>query len=186
MDTVYGPAITELLEENRLPALGPGKPNLPLRPKLEALSVETCLAPHPVRDRDMANACLAGLWLYHDFLDESHQISQSIDTPTGSYWHGLLHRREPDFDNAKYWFRRVGAHSIFDTVRSAAVDLAVASEPHASAKFLTIQAAWDPFAFIDLCEACLAGRSPCEMLARQIQQHEWEILFQYCHRAAVS
>ena len=49
----------------------------------------------------MASACLAGLWLYHDYLDESHAVSQSIHTPAGSYWHGLMHRREPDFANPK-------------------------------------------------------------------------------------
>jgi hypothetical protein len=87
----FSPAIRELLSEARLPALGPGSPGLAVRPQLQALTVEQALAPHPVRDRDMANACLAGLWLYHDFLDESHTLSQAIDTPTGSYWHGVMH-----------------------------------------------------------------------------------------------
>jgi hypothetical protein len=71
-----------------LPPLGPGRPDPALRPKLEALD-DSAFAPHAVRDRDMVRACLAGLWLYHDFLDESHKISQEIDTPTGSYWHVL-------------------------------------------------------------------------------------------------
>ena len=42
--------------------------------------------------RDEASGLLAGLWLYFDWLDESHRISQSIDTPTGSFWHESLHR----------------------------------------------------------------------------------------------
>ena len=53
----------------------------------------------------MAACCLAGVWLLHDYLDESHTISQRIDTPSGSFWHGIMHRREGDFSNAKYWFR---------------------------------------------------------------------------------
>jgi hypothetical protein len=40
-----------------------------------------------VADRDMAACCRSGLWLAFNFLDESHRISQDIDTPTGSYWH---------------------------------------------------------------------------------------------------
>jgi hypothetical protein len=99
--SAYSPAVADLLAEDRLAPLGPGVPNAAARPNLAALDIDRMLAPHPVRDRDMARACLAGLWLYHDCLDESHAISQEIATPTGSYWHGLMHRREPDFGNPK-------------------------------------------------------------------------------------
>jgi len=33
--------------------------------------------------------CLSGLWLYHDFLDESHAVSQELAGPTGAYCAGL-------------------------------------------------------------------------------------------------
>jgi hypothetical protein len=182
--TCYAPALAELLQERRLPPLGPGSPDPAVRPRLQDLTVERAFAPHQVRDRDMAAACLAGLWLLHDFLDESHTISQAIHTPTGSYWHGLMHRREPDFENAKYWFRRVGAHPVFDAVRAAAAEVAAAA-PHPAAGFLTTQRAWDPFAFIDLGADAVAGRVPCEQLCRQVQQREWEVLFDHCYRLAV-
>ena len=52
----------------------------------------------------------AGLWLYVDDIWKSHTISQSIEDATGSYWHGIMHRREGDFGNAHYWFDRVGSH----------------------------------------------------------------------------
>jgi hypothetical protein len=59
--------------------------------------------------------CLeAGLLLLHDFDDESHAISQSLEDTdplgTASYWHGIMHRREPDASNAAWWFRKVGRH----------------------------------------------------------------------------
>jgi hypothetical protein len=97
--SAYGAAVAALLAEDRLAPLGPGTPNRAARPALAALTVEMLLAPHPVGDREMARAGLAGLCLYHDFLDESHALSQEIATPTGSYWHGLMHRREPDPSN---------------------------------------------------------------------------------------
>ena len=180
----YGPVAADLLREKRLPALGQGRPDARLRPQMASLTAEQLLAPHPVRDRDMAASCLAGLWLYHDFLDESHEISQAILTPSGSYWHGLVHRREPDFGNAKYWFRQLGDHPVFESLRSSAAKLA-ANYAQTGAAFLRTQPSWDPFAFIDLCEVSLAEGPPGETLCREIQQREWELLFDYCYRHAV-
>src|SRR5262245_53042133 len=180
----YGLTIAALLKEDRLAPLGPGTPNRAVRAALEAATAEEFFGNQHVRDRQMADACRAGLWLYHDFLDESHAISQDIDTPTGSYWHGILHRREPDYDNARYWFRRVGVHPIFEPLRAAALELIGASELPPAAAFLRSQSAWAPFAFVSLCQAA-TGRDPLERLCRQIQQCEWELLFDWCYRQAI-
>src|ERR1051325_4571315 len=39
---------------------------------------------------------LAGLYLYFSCLDECHSVAQDDSTPEGSFWHGILHRQEPD------------------------------------------------------------------------------------------
>jgi hypothetical protein len=181
----YGPVFAPLLDAERLNALGPDSPAIAMRQRLEAIDLNRAFAPRPVRDRSMARACLAGLWLLYDFLDEAHSISQEIDTGTGSYWHGLIHRREPDYGNAAYWFRRVGRHPIFDALSREAARIAREIPPEASAAFLTKQREWNPFAFIDLCETVAAGQSRCELLCRQVQLVEWQLLFDYCHRSAV-
>jgi hypothetical protein len=180
----YAPLIGELLQEKRLAPLGPGSPNQAARPRLQALRVGAAFAPLAVRDADMGRACLAGLWLYHDFLDESHALSQEITTPTGGYWHGLMHRREPDAGNAAYWFRRVGGHPVFEPLRREAARLAAAGTADPAAAFLARQTAWDPFAFIDLCERSRGG-AVGELLCRQVQQREWELLFDFCYQQAV-
>lgn len=181
--TLYAPAIAELLREPWTPPLDTGMPNSQVRVRLEALANDNAFAPHRVRDRGMADACRAGLWLYHNFLDESHQISQELHSPTGSYWHALMHRRAPDFSNAKYWFRHVGEHPLYESLRQDAAELAVEVPP--SAGFLRTQSAWDPFAFVDLCAAVLVGRAPCEDLCKRVQKREWELLFDWCYRQAV-
>jgi hypothetical protein len=169
----YGPIIDDLLAEPRLMPLGPGKPNHAARPRLERLA--QAFDHVAVRDQDMANCCRAALWLYHDFLDESHALSQEIPTSSGSYWHAILHRREPDYGNSKYWFRRVGRHPVFEPLAPAAAELA---DCFASGQ------EWDPFAFVDRCEQAGPGDSPQAALCRQVQQREWELLFDYCYRQA--
>ncbi|NUO83663.1 hypothetical protein HUU05_26610 [candidate division KSB1 bacterium] len=181
----YSAAFAALLHEQRLLTLGPGVPNTKMRPQLAALDLQQAFAPHAVVAEDMARACLAGLWLYHDFLEESHRLSQSISSSTGSYWHGLMHRREPDYSNSKHWFHRVGAHPIFPALQQHAAQLAAASENHPSSDFLKGQPQWEPFAFIDLCESCAERRSPAERLCRQIQMYEWQLLFDYSYRKAI-
>jgi hypothetical protein len=178
----FGLLVAELLDPPRLAPLGPGSPNAAVRPRLQSVKPADLFAPRRVVDVDMAAACLAGLWLYHDFLDESHTISQSIDTTSGSYWHGLLHRREPDFSNAGYWFRHVGTHWVFEPLRVEAAKLAAGASGKAT--FLK-QTSWDPFAFINLCEASYDAKSPDHELCRQVQRVEWELLFDYCFQRAV-
>jgi hypothetical protein len=56
------------------------------RDLLESAQPQDLLA-HPMKSRDDARAMLSGLWLWFDWLGQSHAISQGIDTPTGSYWH---------------------------------------------------------------------------------------------------
>jgi hypothetical protein len=179
----YGPVLSPLLYVPRLNPLDAGCPNKVARHQLDAIGTDKAFAPHEVRDPDMANACRAALWLYHEYLDEAHTIAQNVHTPEGSYWHALVHRREPDFDNSKYWFRRVGTHPVYEPLGREAARLA--AEAPGRAAFLVRQAGWDPFAFVDLCEASFDEQAPCHELCRQVQRAEWELLFAYCYEHAV-
>ncbi len=115
-------------------------------------------------------AALGGLYLYFSCIDDAHGIAQDIPTPEGSYWHGIVHRQEPDAGNSSYWFRRVGAHPIFPALLETAADLGV-----------DFGERWDPFAFIEYCER--ARRNPGsaeEQRALAVQRAEWQLLFDYC------
>ena len=59
---------------------------------------------------------VAGIWLYVDDLDRSHTISQSLDTVEGSLWHAIMHRRESDFSNSKYWLRLAYDVGVLESV----------------------------------------------------------------------
>ena len=124
-------------------------------------------------------AALTGLYLYFSCRDEAHDLAQSDGSIEGSYWHGIIHRQEPDAGNSKYWFQHVGAHPVFAELLEGA--RAIASKyPSALLKFSTT---WDPLAFIDVCESARAhSDSDLERAALEIQRAEWQLLFDYCAR----
>jgi hypothetical protein len=162
----YGPVLAPLLDCVRRRSLGEGNPDSGSRAGLAGLSAKSAFAhvDGGMKDRHMAECCLAGVWLLHD-LDESHRISQGIDTPSGSFWHGIMHRREGDFSNAKYWFRQVGRHPVFESLAE-------------------IEGDWDPFAFVDRCQAAMRTGNDRDRCL-ELQQAEWEALFDYCYCAAI-
>ncbi|HLW66693.1 MAG TPA: hypothetical protein VKS79_15370 [Gemmataceae bacterium] len=178
--SIYGPIAADLLTPERLPELGPGTPNLAVNPKLQALSVEL-LFPEGTRDADMARCCIGALWLWHDYLDEAHQIVQDIDRPEGSYWHGIMHRREGDYDNAKYWFRRTGEHPVFDLVQSEMSKALQQTDDGGTPGRNRVASA---LAFVDLCAAAIGKKNSLETYCQRIQQVEWQFLFHGCWKRA--
>ena len=133
-------------------------------------------------DDDMASCVRSGLLLRADLLDESHTLSQSIHTSDGSYWHGIMHRREPDYSNSGYWFRKVGRHPVFEDLTASAVSVASQS----TVSEIAGGGAWDPFAFIDLCESChQRGRSELRADLLALQELEIDFLLAHCYRQAV-
>ena len=107
----------------------------------------------------------AGLCLLAGDLDRSHALSQSIASPEGSFWHGIMHRREGDYGNAKYWFGRVGDHPVIQTL--------IHSEQASLADYN------DPYDFIDQCEKAMTSRNKDAMnRCMEIQWQEWMSLMQ--------
>lgn len=110
-----------------------------------------------IADLEAPPALRSALHLWNDSLERCHALAQELHDPTGSYLHGLMHRREPDYANAKYWFRRVGTHPVY----------------------ASLAADWDPFAMVDRCEKA-AGDPALESALREIQAREIALLADYC------
>jgi hypothetical protein len=131
-----------------------------------------------------ARGLLAGLWLWHDFLDESHEISQRIASATGSFWHAILHRREGDFSNSKYWYAKCRNHPVLGAIYGQANGL-IHPLPADKALLKLVNGSWDAFAFVDLVEEVYEKPGdPRREIAVSLQQMEWRALFDYCARQA--
>ncbi len=99
-------------------------------------------------DAAMFSLVKGGLFYALDALPEAHAIFQEANDDVAAYWHGMLHRREGDFDNARYWFRRAGVQPFFSEAHRAA---------SARSDTMARQSNWDPYLFTGQCEQVRFG-----------------------------
>jgi hypothetical protein len=100
-------------------------------------------------DRDCV---LALSFLWHDDLPAAHALCQEHEGEQNyDYVHALLHRREGDYSNAKYWFRAVGVHPIYAQVANAALALGYEQ--------LVRAGAWQPGVMVDACAHAVRQRT---------------------------
>lgn len=171
--------IKQLLATPDLPALGPEvRAGVLSEPELHAKLAPLLRAARLSAVRQELIRSLLLLW--HDHLDASHTISQGIENADGSFVHAIMHRREPDYWNAKYWWRRVGAHPAFPEIaRRVNEHLTGARCGEADlVKQLLPGGKWDACAFVDACEAAV-GNAEREPLLREVQRIETEVLVEF-------
>ena len=190
--TQFAMLAARLQNRDSLPPLVPKEPwNETLEAMVQDLDETELLGTDAVQP-DYVQALKSGLLLWNDSMGASHEVSQNIHNATGSYWHGILHRREPDFPNAKYWFRQVGGHPIFPHVWEQAIGVfqQAGNSDYARMRLQRLETSeqWDPFAFVDWCEEAVRGTtgSPdAAALLEAVQLSEIELLITYTYRQAV-
>ena len=133
--------------------------------------------------REETTAVRAGLLLMSDADTASHEQSQTNEGDADcDYWHGIMHRREPDYGNAGYWFRLVGQHPAMESLPASAGVIADALEVRDAAAGV-LGDVWSGHAMIDLCRTAerQAG-SPLHLFARAVQWAEMRSLLTHCDR----
>lgn len=138
-------------------------PFLTLTRREGTLSVSEIRSRFPVAD---VSAGLLHLW--HDHWDEAHEIAQSCEGERDhDMLHGILHRKEGDFSNAAYWFRRAGRHPCFPLIAEGVTALS-ARRGHPVPAFA--HKAWDPAGFVQAVRTPAAR--PGESFLRAVQAVE--------------
>ncbi|HEX8833608.1 MAG TPA: hypothetical protein VF719_05380 [Abditibacteriaceae bacterium] len=127
-------------------------------------------------------ACRAGLLLWNDDLDASHELSQGLHNVTGSFWHAIMHRREGDASNSRYWWHKTGSHPAFAELYAAVrSDLETETHPDALsfAAHLRRAKTWEPVDFVACGERVqLSGKD--DTWLRRIQHLEIATLLRWC------
>lgn len=139
-----------------------------------------------VKSGDDAIAFKAGLLQFHDDLSVSHNASVSIEGKgthrAGDYWHAIMHRREPDYSNSKYWFRNVGQHPIFPLLGEYCGRLSSQTDDAEIADWSTRlqqgRQGWNPMTFVDLCQSAARTQGILRTFAEQLQRREMWLLLE--------
>ena len=172
-------AFHRLLKTSEAAGLGPGPRsgvdsiaalNSAVDAALKAVTVDQ-------RRSDLVRALLL---LWHDHLEASNVIAQRYeDDADGSYVHAIVHRREPDYSNAKYWFHRTRQHPAYAMLAERAGEL-LGDDPTLRGVLMP-RGKWDAVAFVDACEeaASLPDHDPRVRLLQAVQQAEFENLLDY-------
>jgi hypothetical protein len=101
-------------------------------------------------------------------IEAAHRIAQESSSIDGAYVHGMIHRIEDDFDNARYWFFRAGVHPASPEIyrRAAANSQRIASHP-----------TWDPGSVTDWLEESRSKGISEEL--RAVLRIESEVLLEH-------
>lgn len=164
--------IKQLLATSELPELGPG-PRPGVRSKSELEAELKIILREPALAETSRELIRALVLLWHDHLEEAHTISQGIENADGSFVHAIVHRREPDFANSNYWWRRVGRHPAFPEIAKRVTNLLTQRAESELLANLVTRSEWQPSAFIAACES--GERSD---ILREISRVEFEVLLE--------
>lgn len=125
------------------------------------------------KDRNLDPTLIALMWLRFGRFEPSHELVQNATRGLAAYTHGMLHRLEGDYWNAKYWFRQVRDPSLMTAIQGF---LERNRAPKPWDRF-------DPSAFVDAVEgwhqeARQAGRTVGAEIP-QVARWEWEAVWEY-------
>ena len=180
MSATDAPSLLEAIATDGLPGLGPG-PREGVLPASEVLAkVDAWLAGQKFSAKT-AKLFRAAALLWHDHHDDAHAIVQDDPSSEASFLHAILHRREPDPGNARYWIARVGRHPAYASIARRVGEYLAGDEFKRWRDILMPGGVWDAEAFVDATYVS-NPREYIYPLFQQVQRIETECLLDYLRR----
>jgi len=172
------PDFHQLMDTGELPSLGPetrqGRKSIAELDKMLATQFSGSKL-----DANKRNLIRAVVLLWHDHLDEAHEIAQQDNGHDGSLIHAIMHRREPDFGNAKYWYHRTGRHGVYPEFARRSAALPQSEQERDLVLRFTPKDEWDPFAFVDAVQRSRIDAPETGPFLQRAQKMEFEALLDY-------
>lgn len=185
--------VERLEDRESLPELQPDSAwDTDLTDEITECSPIDLFMPVEVKNEKAAQAVKAGVLLWNDELSLSHDICQGLKTPESSYIHGVMHRREGDYSNAKHWFAKAKNHPVatklFEKSTQIGDDIVPATDQlsHYSSDLKGI-GHWSPDSFVDWCESASQGNvdSTCLYFFKKLQIEEIRLLIDHCYQLSI-
>lgn len=143
--------------------------------------VEELFHPEKINDRNCCKSVVSGLLIWNDCEDDAHALAQNIHTAEGSYFHAIVHRREPDIWNSGYWFNRTGEHPVFALV----YDYVASSSPDDIKKIIISKNTWQPEVFNTLVDDAQKNGNTDDEVLTEIQHAELLFLIAHSYRHSI-
>jgi hypothetical protein len=134
-------------------------------------------------------ATRALIYLWNGWPREASMCAQVAPDKERFYIEGLCARQESNVDQAKASFQQLDDHVVYKPLSQRAVK-AVGNTPDPILtrfiQMIEMGGTWEPFLFIDLFEQGRADKlkESTELIVRQIQNTEFELLFRHCYENA--
>lgn len=144
------------------------------------------------RDKEASQAVPAmeaALHLWNDSLEGAHRIVQLFEyIPTFDLLHGIVHRREGDYSNSRYWLRNAGHHPAYYGLQARASRLLEGkdwtdedAEAGSALNAMASQGEWNPYLFLEAVAIWQSrgGREETKEVLERLQLLELRSIVRY-------
>ncbi|MFQ5502305.1 MAG: hypothetical protein ACE5EQ_08400 [Phycisphaerae bacterium] len=160
------------------------------RRSLETIKDKYLFHPHLPRDKGMAAAVRALLYLWCGWSKECRACVVAAPKQEGLYLEALCYRQMRNLGRERRLLREMGAHPIHAALAEQVIQIPGMKMEPAFDRFLRLierEHRWEPFLFADLFEQAVTRRLDRQgvILVRKLAAKEAELLFRHCFEAAV-